>query len=298
MRASGIDDFLGLCRRFGHVRDVAVERLARLAEEHDAPAVQHQPARRERFHGRQIVAHEQNGAAGFRHLRHFPDAFLLKADIADGEHLVDHQNIQLEMRRDGERQPHEHAAAVAFDRSVEKFLGPGKGDDFVETPPDVGFAHPQYCAVEKDIFPTGEFGMKAGADFQKAGDASENPHAPARWLGNPAEDFEQGALAGAVAPDNAEHLAPADVEADILERPIFLDLVARHELSALQQVEGLAREGARPAADRIAQRGIALARRRPMADQIALGQILGGDDDFGHAASLFKSGPRRTFPSF
>ncbi len=38
------------------------------------------------------------------------EAFFLKRRVADCEHLVDDQDLRLEVRRDGEGEPHVHAA--------------------------------------------------------------------------------------------------------------------------------------------------------------------------------------------
>ena len=65
--------------------------------------------------------------------------------------------------------------------------------------------------------------MKAGADLEQAGDTSPEHHPAAGRFGDAAEDFEKRALSSAVAADYAQHFAALDLEADILERPKFLD---------------------------------------------------------------------------
>ena len=63
---------------------------------------------------------------------HLAEALLLELGVADGEHLVDDQDLRLEVRGDGEGQAHVHAAGVALDRRVEELLDLGEGDDLVE----------------------------------------------------------------------------------------------------------------------------------------------------------------------
>ena len=116
-----------------------------------------------------------------RDLRHLAEALLLELGVADGEHLVDDQDLGFQMRRDGEGEPHIHARRVALDRRVEKFLDLGEGDDLVELPFDLGAAHAEDGAVEKDVFAAGQFGMKAGADFEQAGDPAGELDASRRW---------------------------------------------------------------------------------------------------------------------
>ena len=52
--------------------------------------------------------------------------------VADGEHLVDEQDLRLEVRGDREREPHVHPARVALHRRVEEPLDLGELDDLVE----------------------------------------------------------------------------------------------------------------------------------------------------------------------
>ena len=67
-------------------------------------------------------------------------------------------------------------------------------------------------------------------------------------LGDAAEDLQQRAFAGAVAPDDAENFALFDLEAHVLQRPEFLDLVALNNLPAADHVDSLAGEIAQPRA--------------------------------------------------
>ena len=102
-------------------------------------------------------------------------------------------------------------------------------------------------------------GVKAGADLEQARDPTLNGNPPFARLGNAREDFEQRALAGAVAADDAEHLAALDLEADIPERPELLDRVASEDGAAARHVRRLAPEVARAARHHVAQRDVALA---------------------------------------
>ena len=87
---------------------------------------------------------------------------------------------------------------------------------------DFRAAHAEDGAVEKDVFAPGQFRMKAGADFEQAGHAPVDAHPACGRFGDAAEDFEQRALAGAVAADDADDFAAFDFEGNILERPELL----------------------------------------------------------------------------
>ena len=58
--------------------------------------------------------------------------FLWKSASPDGEHLVHDEDVGLEVRGHGEREPHVHAARVVLHRRVEELLDLGELDDLVE----------------------------------------------------------------------------------------------------------------------------------------------------------------------
>ena len=114
-----------------------------------------------------------------RHVAHLAEALALERGVADGQHLVDDQDLRLEVRRDGEGEPHVHAARVALDRRVEELLDLGEGDDLVELAIDLGLAHAEDGAVEVDVLAAGQLGVEAGADLQQRADAARRSR-PAR----------------------------------------------------------------------------------------------------------------------
>ena len=61
--------------------------------------------------------------------------------------------------------------------------------------------------------------METGSHFQQAAHPTVQFDLAAGWLGDPAENFKQRALARAVASDDADHLALPDVEREFAERP-------------------------------------------------------------------------------
>src|SRR5438067_2099320 len=74
-----------------------------------------------------------------------------------------------------------------------------------------------------------------------------------------AKHLQQGALAGAIGPDDADALAPADFEAEVLESPevgVSLDLAQRHPFQK--------------------------AGRRPHVQFVALGEVLRSDQHLAH----------------
>src|SRR6185437_6589299 len=127
-----------------------------------------------------------------------------------------------------------------------------------------------------------ELGMKARADLEQARDPAAYRHPPLAWLGNAREHLEQRAFAGAVAADDAQHLAALNLEADIPERPELLSGVAADEGATAQHIRRLAPDRPRSPRHDIAQRDIALA-LCGMADHVFLAEPFGADDDVvGH----------------
>src|SRR5689334_19529208 len=76
-----------------------------------------------------VVAYEEHGAPLAGDLAHLAETLLLEFDVANGEHLIDDENVGFEVRGDGERQPNIHAARVPLNRRIEKTLCPCEFDD-------------------------------------------------------------------------------------------------------------------------------------------------------------------------
>src|SRR5262249_9897818 len=89
----------------------------------DRTAAEIEPALTECTNGAQIVAHEQHRSAfAGGHFSHLAQALPLNLRVADGEYLVDDQDLGFQMRRDREGEPHLHPAGITFDRRVDELL--------------------------------------------------------------------------------------------------------------------------------------------------------------------------------
>ncbi len=173
--------------------------------------------------------------------------------------------------------PDIHAAGVAFHRSVEEALDLGEGDDLVEFAADLRALHAEDGAVEKNIFATGELRVKAGADFEEARDAAAKGNAAGGGLGDARENFQERGFARTVAADDADDLAPPDVEGDVLQRPkIFFGGRGAAARTARE-------ESAQTVGEPIAQ-GVVT---RRVTDAITLGKAGDGDDGrFAHSCGM------------
>ena len=77
-----------------------------------------------------------------------------------------------EVRRDSKGEPDVHAAGVPLDRRIEKLLHLGEFDNLVELRQDLLFLHSKDGSVEENVFPSGQFRVESGANFQQARDSS------------------------------------------------------------------------------------------------------------------------------
>src|ERR1700679_3092669 len=109
-----------------------------------------------------------------------------------------------QMRGHSKGEVHLHAAAVMLEWSVEETLHLGKGHNFVELAIHFGFAHAENRAAHINVFATGLLQVKASADLEQAAHAAVNFGVAFGGASDARKDFQQGAFARAVAPDEAD----------------------------------------------------------------------------------------------
>jgi hypothetical protein len=168
------------------------------------------------------VADEEHRPPLARDLAHLPEALALEGLVADGEHLVDDQDVRLEVRGDGERQAHVHPARVALHGGVDEPLHLRERDDLVELRLDLAPPHPEDGAVQVDVVAAGELGVEAGADLEQRADGAADPSLARGRDGDAREDLEQRRLARAVVADDADRLPPVDPERHVAKGPELL----------------------------------------------------------------------------
>src|SRR5262249_24056533 len=229
----------------------------------------------------EIVAHEHDRPTLLRDLAHLPEALLLEHRIADGEDLVDKQDFLFEMRRHRERQPHIHPARVPLDGRVEELLDLGEGDDLVELSRAPRPPHAQDRAVQHHVTAPGELRVEPGPDLEEARHAPTQMDPPRGRLGDPAEDLQEGRLAGAIPADQPEPVTLAQLERDVAERPEVLS--AGRSLtspSSSQQSPCAVRDTVR---DDVAEGDVAVLAL--VADDVSLADALGIDHDARHRST-------------
>lgn len=109
------------------------------------------------------MAHEKDGTALARYGFHLRQALLLEGRVPHGQHLVDYQDLRLQMGGQREGEAHVHPARIVFDRGVDEAVHLGESNNPIELTVHLGPPHPEDRAVEVDVFAAGEFGVEATA---------------------------------------------------------------------------------------------------------------------------------------
>ena len=122
--------------------------------------------------------------------------------------------------------------------------------------------------------------MEAGADLQEGTDPTAHDDLALGRVGDPGEDLEEGALAGAVPADDAEDFAAFDLEVNVLEGP-----------------EGVLRLRGLPEGPQGVAHGVRETLREPLvgpvyADLVFLGEVLHFDDRLVFLCCHVTPGPR------
>src|SRR5690606_30796593 len=87
----------------------------------------------------------------------------------------------------------------------------------VEYPVNLAGREREDRAVEVDVLATGEVGMEAGAQLEQRGDPPTGAHHPRARAQRAGHTLEQGGLARAVVPEQADGLALEDRERHVVE---------------------------------------------------------------------------------
>src|SRR6266852_3982221 len=94
----------GSALAFAHGGLVGVDNRFRRAVLADGSGVNPDDAMAEAANLVELMADEDNRAAGAGHVAHFAEALVLEVDVADGEDFIHEENFRLKVRRDGKHQ--------------------------------------------------------------------------------------------------------------------------------------------------------------------------------------------------
>ena len=219
--------------------------------------------------GGHVVGDEEDRAAAGPEAVEVLEALLLEVSITDREHLVDQEDLRLQVHGHREPEAHIHAGRVVLDRGVHEVAEAGELDDRVVVALHLAQPKAEQRAVELDVLAAGVLGLEARAELQERGDPPGDLDLAAVGSEDAGQHLEQGALARAVVPDHAHELALLDLEADVLERPEVLPFAPA------------------PVGDDLLQALVAA----PVA-AVALGETLDREDRLRHPRPPPRSGPR------
>ena len=146
------------------------------------------------------------------------EALALEGLVADREHLVDEQQLGLDVHRDRESEPHVHPRRVVLHLRVDELLELGEGDDLVETAFEVVLRHAEERAVEEDVLAAGEILLETRAQLEEGRDPLD-PRDRARGGREDARDaLQQRRLPRPVVAEEPDGRALGDVELDVAQR--------------------------------------------------------------------------------
>jgi hypothetical protein len=149
-----------------------------------------------------------------------------------------------------------------------------KSDNFVEFAGDFPLAHAENGAAEIGVLASGELGMKASADFEKAADAAANFRPAGSGTSDAGKDFEESGFSGTVAADQSKDFTLGNFEGNVFEGPeTFFAIGAEKPVgSAKGEGEGVSK----PAGG------------GEHAALVALAEIFGGDDGGSHRSRVIR----------
>ena len=209
-----------------NVVEIEVHRLLGRAKVERMTLGQEEAALADAAHGVGRMADEEEREAAVAHLPHAGDALLLEADVADREDLVHDQNVRIDRDCHREREPGEHPAGVRLHGLVDVLADVGEGRDLVEARRDLGGGDAEDRGGEEHVVAAGELRVEPAAELEQRGEPAPHVHLAFRRRHCPRDDLEQRGLPRAVAPDDPQALAAADLEGHVPQGPDRLEVLA------------------------------------------------------------------------
>src|SRR4029453_17905191 len=194
-------------------------RLHRVAVVQDPPVVEDDPAAADPGDQVEGVGDEQDGAAALLELGDLVQALALERLVADGQDLVDEQDVRADVDGPGEPEPAVLPGAGRLDLVVDERLELGEGDDVVEVALGLAAAQAEDGRVQVDVLAAGELAVEPGPQLQQGRDPAPDLDRAGGRGEDPRQHLEQGRLARAVGPDQAHGLAGANFQLHVLEGP-------------------------------------------------------------------------------
>src|SRR5262249_29687445 len=112
-----------------------------------------------------------------------------------------------------------HPARIMLDGCTQKLFDFRERHDFIKLLLDLALAHAKDGATKVDVFGSGQFGVEAGTNFEKASNASIDFRGTSGRLCDARKDFQEGRFPCAIAANQPDHLATANFQRSVSQRP-------------------------------------------------------------------------------
>ncbi len=164
-----------------------------------------------------VVSHEHDRSALVAHRVEDVEALLCEGGVANRKHLIDEQDLRVDLDRDGERQAHVHARRVVLELELLELAQFGEVDHRVIAGARLARREAHHDAVEHHVVARGQILVEADPELDEGRQAPVHPDPPAVHTVDAGQALQQRALAAAVAPRDAEELAPPHIEGNVVE---------------------------------------------------------------------------------
>ena len=168
--------------------------------------------------------HEDRAPLGL-HLAHPLEALALERLVADRQHLVDEDDVGVDVDRQREPESRGHARRVVLDLHVDERTDLGEVDHVVEDAVHVDLGEAQDRAVEVHVLAARQVAVEAGAELEQRRHPPPGADRARRRPEGPGDALEQRGLARAVVPEQAGGLALGDLERHVPQR---VEVLVRH----------------------------------------------------------------------
>ena len=225
---------------------VTVGHLVRLAQVYRIAPLQQERSVAEALQCPHIVGDEDDRPTLVSQIVEHVEALLLEGGVADREHLVDHQDVRIDLDRHGERQAHVHPRRVVLELEVLELLKLGEIDHAVNALARLPRGEAHHDPVHDDVVSSCHVRVEADAQFDHRRQSSTAPDV-ALGLVDARQAFQQRALAASVAAGDPEELSGLNRERDVVERPerVLADPMPRMESALLERMDPLLGNGER-----------------------------------------------------
>jgi len=169
----------------------------------------------------EIVGYDKDRAV-VREILEKSVALCAESLVADRERFVHDQDIRVGMGANGKCKSRRHAARIEFERLIKEVANTREGGDFGKPRLDGGAPHAENGAADQSIFPAGQLIIEAGAKSEDRRNPPLDLHTAERRQSYAADDLQERGFAGAVAADDANAFAAANLEADVPQHPMLM----------------------------------------------------------------------------